>query len=196
MAEGYVKYRCEFIGGAPPSLDEILDINECRTRLKSIGLIGSYSDGVGFGNISKRGNASCEFLISATKTGGINILQPQHYTYVKEFSVEKNFIKCSGKMPASSEALTHAALYMANPRINAVIHIHSLELWKKLIHQEPTTTESAEYGTPEMALEIIRLLKEKDFNAGRIIVMAGHPEGIISYGENARSAEVSIMKLI
>jgi len=61
-------------------------------------------------------------------------------------------------------------------------------LWNKLINKIPTSSPDVEYGTPEMAFEIHRLFKETDLSAKQILVMGGHEEGIISFGENLDEA--------
>jgi len=45
----------------------------------------------------------------------------------------------------------------------------------------PCTSESVEYGTPDMAYAIMNLTKEmkSDFP---LLVMGGHPEGILAFG--------------
>ncbi len=43
-----------------------------------------------------------------------------------------------------------------------------------------------EYGTPEMANEIIRFIKEPLFTEQKIIAMAGHEEGILCFGKTAK----------
>ena len=47
----------------------------------------------------------------------------------------------------------------------------------------PTTLPKVEYGTPEMAIEIRRLYRETTLPKVKILVMAGHEEGIICFGE-------------
>jgi ribulose-5-phosphate 4-epimerase/fuculose-1-phosphate aldolase len=84
--------------------------------------------------------------------------------------------------------LTHAAIYEASPKINGVIHIHNLQAWEKYKNKLPTTNENIEYGTPEMATEIFRLFRETNAIEEKIIIMGGHKEGIIVFGENLEEA--------
>jgi L-ribulose-5-phosphate 4-epimerase len=42
--------------------------------------------------------------------------------------IRKNSLTCQGQVKASSKSLTHAAIYAANPRVKAVIHVHCLSL--------------------------------------------------------------------
>ena len=70
-----------------------------------------------------------------------------------------------------------------------LIHVHSKELWKKLLHRVPTSSDLVEYGTPEMAEEIFRLMKHAELPKVKILVMAGHEEGIIAFGHTVAEAE-------
>ena len=91
-------------------------------------------------------------------------------------------------MKASSESLTHALIYECSAAANAVIHIHNLNLWNRLIHHVPTSSKNISYGTPGMANEVKRLFDETTLSKEKIIVMGGHREGIISFGKNLEEA--------
>ncbi len=184
-SDGYIKFNCSLMKGTPPKESDIKDLNLWRTRLFDVGLIGMYDNGVGFGNISKR--SSRGFIISGTATGHARILVPDQYVEVTKYSLEKNSLECVGRVNASSESLTHAAIYKALPETNAVIHVHSLEAWSALLNKVPTTLD-VPYGTPEMAREMMRLIKEGNAAKDKIIVMAGHKEGIISFGADLEDA--------
>jgi hypothetical protein len=58
---------------------------------------------------------------------------------------------------ASSESLTHAAVYSGDGAAGAVIHCHADALWQRLVGRVPTTSAEVAYGTPEMAGEVLRL---------------------------------------
>jgi len=79
-------------------------------------------------------------------------------------------------------------IYEYSAASNAVIHIHDLNLWNRFIHHVPTSSENISYGTPEMANEIKRLFDETALSKEKIIVMGGHPEGIISFGKDLEEA--------
>jgi len=183
--EGYIKFHCKLIKDGSPRSGKLTDLNKWRERLYDRGLIGMYDNGVGFGNISKRDGK--EFIVSGTATGGLKKLKPEHYAVVTKYSLEDNSLECRGRVTASSESLTHAAVYAASPGINAVIHIHSLKAWKALINKVPTTAV-VPYGTPEMAYEMLRLFRETDVEKEGLIVMAGHREGILTFGRNLDEA--------
>jgi ribulose-5-phosphate 4-epimerase/fuculose-1-phosphate aldolase len=96
---------------------------------------------------------------------------------------------------ASSEALTHAAIYALDPGIRAVVHVHNADLWHALIDRIPTTSREITYGTPEMAREFQRLYADTDFRAQGIAVMGGHEEGIVSFGKDINQAADRILHL-
>lgn len=186
--EGYVKYCCHWIPALPLEKSIIRELNDWRNKLYQFKLIGQYDNGIGYGNISIRGNPQHQFIISGTNTGGIPVLNESHYTTVIDYDWVSNNVTCQGAIQASSETLTHAAIYQANPKINAVIHIHHQQLWKSLLYRVPTTQENIAYGTPEMAEEIIRLCREDTLQDQQILVMSGHEEGIITFGINLEMA--------
>lgn len=196
--EGYIKYQCNWINQPSVSPTEIIELNHWRDRLYQFGLIGQYDNGIGFGNLSirapeKKNNNS--LIISGTQTGNLVCLKAEHYTKVTEFDLKKNSVTCIGLIQASSETLTHAAIYLANPEINAVIHIHHRQLWQKLIDRVPTTDRDCAFGTPEMAKDIIRLSQQDWAKQLKIIVMSGHEEGILIFGSNLDRAGNTLLKV-
>lgn len=187
MDEGYIKFNCERIPSNDIPLDKVSVLNAWRKIMYDKGLIGMYPNGIGFGNISIRHDDN-SFLISGSATGGIPNLDASHYSLVTDYDLSSNSLICKGQINASSESLTHAMIYENSPSTNAVIHIHNLEIWKRLMNEVPTSNEQVPYGTPEMAKEIKRLFIETDLNREKIIVMAGHEEGIISFGKDLEEA--------
>jgi L-ribulose-5-phosphate 4-epimerase len=186
--EGYVKFNCEIIEGQVKK-EDVEELNDWRKKLFELNLIGCYENGIGFGNISiRKGN---DFIITGTSTGNKKELDENDYVIVKECDFEKNYVKCEGKIKASSETLTHAAIYKASKKVNAVIHIHNTRLWKELMNKKPTT-RNVEYGTIEMTKEIFRLFENMNDN---VIVMKGHEEGIIVFGKTLEEAGQKIIQI-
>ena len=195
MDEGVVKYECTWIEGPPLPRDALAPLMEKREQCYAAGLIGIYPEiEIGYGNISVRHGEG--FIISGTQTGGIKDLDENGYTEVVEADIVGNRLVCRGPIAASSESLTHAMLYQLSSSINAVIHVHSKEMWERLLNDIPTTGPDVPYGTPEMAAEIKRLWQETDLQTCKILAMAGHEDGIIAFGENLDQAwEVLITRL-
>lgn len=195
--EGVVKFNCHWNQTGPVITDEPYTImNYWREVLFNMDLIGAYENGVGFGNVSLRIGESNKFFITASATGEIPQLEPGHYVKVDGCNFTENAVKCTGPLKASSESLTHAAIYQADPGTNAVIHVHSMELWEALKDKVPTTLPEHEYGTTGLATDIFRLFKETDVIEKRIIVMGGDPSGMITFGNDMDEAINVLMSYI
>lgn len=193
--EGYIKFNCKLSGSDFEFPDLVYEaLEQWRGEMYNLGLIGMYDNGIGFGNISHRVGDTDQFIISGSATGNFQHLERKHYALVTAYNFEENSLECSGNIKASSESLSHAAIYEQLNSINAVIHVHSKSLWDRYRFQLPTTAESVAYGTPEMAGEIRRVISEDSLKEG-VIVMAGHEEGIIAFGRNMEIAGERIMAL-
>ena len=188
MDEGVVKYRCDWEEADPVAVGNIGDLMTWRERLHSWGLIGVYENGIGFGNVSVRLGNSCQFVISGTQTAHLSALGPESYCIVTEFNLEQNFLGCRGPVQASSESLTHAALYLHREDVGGIIHVHNPKLWQQLLFKIPTTRKEIPYGTPQMALEMFRLFEEENLADRKILAMAGHEDGIICFGSTLDEA--------
>lgn len=186
--EGVIKFNCYWTQTDPLPESELRDLIDYRNQLFKLGFIGVYPDGIGYGNISQMDRTKNQFVISGTQTGHFAQALPEHFASVTDYNIKENSIICEGPIKASSESLTHAMIYETFPDVTAVIHIHSPVHWKKLMHQVPTTRADIPYGTPQMADEIKRLSKESDLPHSQILVMAGHEDGIISFGSNLDQA--------
>ena len=195
MTEGYIKFQCNWENEEIQIPEEIfLSLEKERSRLYKLGLIGMYPDGIGFGNISVRTEGS-SFLITGSATGQFASLGLSHYASVSAYSFSGNSIECKGLTKASAESLTHAAVYEALPEVGAVVHVHCLWLWEKLLDQYPTTYGEIEYGTPEMAEAVRALAAELGMSDEKIIIMGGHREGILAFGKNLEEATTQIIKI-
>lgn len=189
--EGYIKFSADWEKGPPPDAGFLSDMIAVRSELFRRRLIGQYPDGIGYGNISKRWDAAGRFVISGTATGGVEPLTAAHFTLVTETDVPRNRVCCTGPILASSESMSHAAIYRARPEVNGVIHLHDIGLWTRWKDRAPTTSDSIPYGTPEMALAIGRL----EMREWKFFVMGGHREGCISFGKDLWEALEVILSL-
>lgn len=185
--EGVIKFHCEWkeIWLSPAPL--LAGLMEYRQYLFEKQFIGLGEGGIGYGNISVRqpGNS---FLISATQTGHIASATPAHYTEVYRWDIDCNRVWCRGMARASSESMTHAALYEASDAIGAVLHIHSRSLWEKYLNILPTTSQAVPYGTPQMARAIQALYHESEQHLSGVFVMGGHRDGLLAFGPNLEQA--------
>lgn len=192
--EGYVKFQAHWEESAPLAALHIQELNAYRQKLYDLELIGAYANEIGYGNISKKYNTKGHFIVSGTATGNLSKLNTAHYALVTKVEPEHNKLWCEGPIMASSESMSHAAIYEYCPEVSAVVHVHHLELWKKLMHQVPTTDASAPYGSPEMVESIIHLLNQTNLREEKIFVMEGHEEGIFTFGESLEEATQVLLK--
>ena len=187
--EGVIKFDCKWTRGPPLEHAVTSELNRWRRPLFDAGLVGHYEDtGVGFGNISVRTELDTQFIISGTQTGHLADLTGAHYAEVTDYDIQDDRIACRGPVKASSESLTHAAIYELDPAIKAIAHIHSDALWQELRDKIPMTNPRVAYGTPEMAEEFRRLYCDTDFASCGLAVMAGHDGGLISIGHDMAEA--------
>ncbi len=192
--EGVIKFNCNWInepiGVVVPEV-----LKHWRDKMHELQLIGEYKEiNIGYGNISIKIPEG--ILVSGTQTGNVYPIQNKDFALVTAYSMAENSVNCKGLLKASAESLTHAAVYDADPSIEAIIHIHNKELWLELMNQVPTSGKDVPYGTAKMASEIKRLFEETTLLEDKIMVMAGHDEGIITFGKNLEEAGAVILKYL
>jgi L-ribulose-5-phosphate 4-epimerase len=185
--EGTIKFNCHWIEEEPLDDACIEKLNEWRERLYALDLIGVTEDGIGYGNMSLRFDED-QFIITGSGTGRLEKLSSRHYTKVTAYNLGQNSVTTAGPIIASSESLTHAAIYKTKKDIHAVFHVHHHALWKKLLQTLPSTGKDIPYGTPEMAIEVIRLIQETKLADTGIFAMAGHEDGIVAFGKDPDEA--------
>ena len=184
--EGYVKYRCIHTPGPAPAHPDFAALDALRTGLFDAGLLGVRADGVGFGNVSARA-AGSGFVVTATATGGARVLGKEGYCLVTEWDVDGNWVCSTGPRQASSEAMSHAALYRVDPSVRCVAHVHSRALFDHLLAAgAPATPPDAAFGTPDMARALAELAA-RHRGGVRLMVMSGHDEGVMACGPDIPS---------
>ncbi|NMC63786.1 MAG: class II aldolase/adducin family protein [SAR324 cluster bacterium] len=212
--EGYVKFRCVREDAAPLKESDVRALNHLRAVLRKpeLNLLGETSvtldtmkgpEKVGFGNVSCRASRKGSFIISGTRTGGYNVLLPEQYVLVDSYDIEANTLYCRGRIDASSESLSHAAIYEARNSVKIIAHIHSLELWRVLTDSKHRTSQqcpplsdpSAKYGTPEIAKDIKHKLLKDENNEYNFIILGGHEEGFMFFHETADGILLTISKV-
>ncbi len=186
-----------------------------RHPLRALGWLGREEGrygGYGFGNLSARvageladrlgldadaHRGAAPFLVTGSQTGGEERLGLGGFALVERHDTAANRLWSRGEVAASSESLTHAALYAASPRVGAVLHVHAPELWRRrrVLGLETTGADVA-YGTPEMAAEVAAAAGRagsrgatdgKPAGTG-ILAMAGHEDGILAWGPDPATA--------
>jgi L-ribulose-5-phosphate 4-epimerase len=190
----YVKFSCECTAIETTRFSGFVELNAYRRRLLPLGLIGIDSNGIGFGNLSIRDGATDNFYVTGSATGGIPELTLADCAKVVAYDFERNWLQYEGSTIPSSESLTHAAIYQSDPKARAVIHCHDPILWATLLDRVPMTSPDAAYGTPELAYEIIRLFNIGDVRNRNIFVMAGHKNGVVTFGKDLEDAFAVLMR--
>ncbi len=199
--EGIIRYDMSGHRETPPVPEgEYRSLERVRRPLFALRLIGVTSDGLGYGNVSVRRSyprflvtSSPQFLITGSQTGHLPILDGRHYVRVLEVVFDRFAVISAGPISPSSEAVTHAALYQGSPQIGAVIHLHHPPLWRELLGAGyPATSSRAANGTPEMAEEIEACVSKSPQG---LVVMAGHPDGVLAYGPSPMAALSQIARV-
>ena len=190
----YVKFTFQRARADITPFDALAELNAYRRKLLEQRLMGVDSNGVGFGNVSVRDGVSKNFYITGSATGGLPELTSTDCVRVVAYDFARNWLRYEGAAIPSSESLTHAAIYESDPSTSAIIHCHDLGLWATLLDRAPTTSKSVAYGTPEMAYEIMRLFKVSNVRSKKILVMAGHEGGIVTFGEDLEDAFDVLMR--
>ena len=194
MIDGIIKYSIDHQTAATPLFSGYDELEALRKRLFALGLIGE-KEGIGYGNLSMRLEGSKSFFVTATQTGNMQSLTREYYTYIGDYEFDTFKVISQGAYKPSSEALSHAMIYAIDERITAVIHIHSLALWRYMKAQDTLATTAA-YGTAEMVEEIRELYNTLDPLTNNAFVMKGHKEGIITFGRSVEEAELILYNII
>jgi len=184
----YVKFSCERVTAEIPSFRGLAELNAYRRKLLDLRLVGVDPNGIGLGNLSVRADATESFYITGSATGGIPELVRADCAKVVACDFEKNRVRYEGSAIPSSESLTHAAIYQSDTTAGAVMHFHDSSLWAAVLNRAPTTSKAAEYGSPEMANEIMHLFTRTDVESRKIAVMAGHEGGTLTFGKDLEEA--------
>ena len=198
QAEGVIKFDLQFSASEPVASATLADLNAWRRILWQLQLIGqdpARYGGYGFGNVSQRmsdvndTSGKRRFIISGTQTGDLPQLDASHYAIVNEYDAGTNRVVAEGPVRPSSESLTHGIIYDMDTDIRVILHVHSPDIWAHADRLHiPVTDAAVAYGTPAMAAEVRRLFTDTDVRHKGILGMAGHEDGIISFGTTAGEA--------
>lgn len=186
--EGVIKFKYNL--KMAPAIEEqfYIKLEKWRAILYKMNFIGEYpSEKIGFGNLSQRIiSGEDTFIITGTQTGKYPHLDGTKYTKVVKCDIAKMTMDAIGPIAPSSESLTHHGIYNFNSNINAIFHVHHHDLWNYMLNNKfDKTAKNIQYGTTEMAQAVNSCIKNK--NNG-IFAMAGHQDGIISYGTTPQEA--------
>ena len=204
--EGVVKYQEEYASTPPLDSALVAELAVWRRFLWDLGLVGQDPlryDGAGFGNASMRmrpydqAKGRRAFVVTGTQTGKLQDLGPEKFAIVESYDIARNLVRVRGPVRASSESMTHGAVYDQSPQIRWIFHAHSPEIWRKRDALKIAATHpSVPYGTPEMAQEVVRLFADSGVRESRIFAMAGHEDGVITFGASASDAAYRMVEAL
>ena len=195
MIDGVIKYNFDFQYSEPLDESLFLDIESVRQRIFTLNLIGVTDTGIGFGNISQRVDSD-SFVITGTQTGHLENLDASHYSLIEAYNDKEFYLKSSGIIKPSSEALTHGTIYNLSSEIGAVIHIHSKSVWKFMLNGGYLRTKDVEYGSTQMIDEVNRLFSKIKPLSNPEFAMAGHEDGVMVFGKTLADAELTLYKIL
>ncbi|MCB1172787.1 MAG: class II aldolase/adducin family protein [Leptospiraceae bacterium] len=210
--EGIIKFRYDHTRTELPPVFEskVAELEAARSVLHQKKYIGLDSNGMGYGNLSVRIDAHMDslhtfadcapslqggFLISGSQTAHLTKLTRDHYVLVQAFSLGDFYLQACGAATPSSESLSHAAVYLIDPDVRAIIHIHKPDLWQYMLDHAYPATGAVDYGSMEMAQAVQRLFDEGAFREHRALVMDGHFGGVIGFGSDPQNALQCILDL-
>lgn len=197
--EGVIKFHVEHETNTCCSEPDIAELTKWRNELRSAGLVGQVTaryGGLGFGNLSKR-MANETFLITASQTGHLETLTPDHYARITDFDPVNNLVWSKGLNPPSSETMTHLAVYGSVPAVQFVFHVHCPEIWNAKTDLDlPVTNPAIECGTVEMFYEVRRLLRVRRNYQRGILAMGGHIDGLLAWARTADQTGYLLLSLL
>lgn len=161
-----------------------------RTVFLRLGLIGQTPGRYGsasFGNLSVRDpDRQTEFVITASQSGALPEIGQEEVIRIVGCNLERFWVDAMGVQPPSSETLTHAAIYSADPRIDWVFHVRSPEISDAAGRLAmPVTEAEAPGGSPALARAVHALLDAYQ-SRPLVFVVPGKEDGVFACGATAR----------
>ena len=178
------------------AVKECNKIEKIRMRLYSLGLIGAYCDGIGFGNISVRYKKKSSFVITSKETGEFPKLNPNYYSFVKKVDLEKFTVYAIGPSKPCDEAINHACIYDLDSQINAVIHVHNEKLWDYMLKNDYLSTNDTLWDSNKIVEDIKKMYKDIDPFLNNAFVLKGDFEGVVTFGKTLKDAEKALLEII
>ena len=198
-SEGVIRFHYQLEERCEPVLPSrtLDELRAWREIMRRLGLLGQRPDryqGLGFGNISVRcPQRSAEFVITATQTSGVDVLEDRHLTRVRDHDLTEFRVTAAGPLPPSSESLTHAMIYQLTDGVDAIVHVHSPEIWHRAdAIGLPTTPEQVSYGSPAMAQATRKLLEEHRERPLSFATL-GHGDGVCACAASVAAAAAALV---
>ena len=194
--EGTIQFAYELQAPEAPALTPaaFAELHAWRSILYELELLGQHPDryaGFAYGNLSVRhaaGADSLDFVITASQTSGEPHLLEEHLVRITHCNLDRFWVDAQGAEPPSSETITHAMVYAADPKLQCVFHVHSPLIWRhRSALKLPETGADVGYGSPAMCQAVADLMQQ--FQSRPLtFATAGHEDGIFACGHNLRDA--------
>ena len=188
-AEGTIQFAYDLQADPADKLasDDFATLSAWRWILFELGLLGQSPDrydGYAFGNLSVRPDQEDGFIITASQTSGERELAAQHLVRITHCNLSRFWVEAQGTEPPSSESLTHAMVYQADPRMRCVFHVHSPLIWQsRSVLKLPQTAVDVPYGSSAMVQAVAELM-ETNQSRPLLFATAGHEDGVFACGHN------------
>ena len=200
--EGVVQFGYTLAQSLPPFTTgaDFAELQSWRSILHRLALLGQSDDaydGFAYGNLSiRRPDMGASFLISATQTGGLEHTVQNDWVLITECDLATFQVAAIGVKPPSSESVTHAMVYAADANITCVLHVHSHDIWSRAaaLHL-PTTGLTTPYGSPDLATEVSRLLREHPVRP-LVFTTPGHEDGVFACGKDLATTAGALVKML
>lgn len=191
--EGTIQFAYELAASNTPALDAagFAELAAWRSILVELDLLGQHSQrygGYAYGNLSIRtgDNSALSFVITASQTSGAPQLLDEHLVRITHCNLERFWVDAEGAQPPSSETITHAMVYAADPKLRCVFHVHNPLIWQQRSALKlPETAADVGYGSPAMCGAVAELMAQYQ-SRPLTFATAGHEDGIFACGHNLR----------
>ena len=201
MDEGTIRFAYNLTAPSGDLLpaDAFAALAAWRSMLRDLRILGQDAGrygGFGFGNISVRAPDAPSIVITASQTSGEASFDVRCLTRLDAVNFERFWVEAVGDQPPSSEALTHAMIYASDPRIRAVLHVHSPAIWRHANTLAlPCTDAETAYGTPAMVGAVQELLTSHQTRP-LVFVTLGHEDGVFACGADLQHAGTRLLAVL
>ncbi len=200
--EGVVQFGYTLTETTPPFTTgaSFAELQGWRSILHRLSLLGQSDDayeGFAYGNLSMRSPAmGASFLISATQTSGLAHTVQSDWVLISRCDLATFQVAAVGMKPPSSESVTHAMVYSADSNIACVLHVHNHDIWSHAAALGlPSTGLTTPYGSPDLAMEVSRLLREHPVRP-LVFTTPGHEDGVFACGVDLATTASALISLL
>ena len=200
--EGVIQFAfsLEPATGPPVEAGVLRGLLAWRTVLRRLELLGQTPGrygGLGYGNLSVRDpGRPREFMVTASQTAGIRHLGADGLCRIREFDLARFRVCAAGVKPPSSESLSHAMIYDADPGIGWIFHVHSPDIWSRAEALQTAATDArVGYGSPAMARAVAALLATHPERPLAFVTL-GHEDGVFACGRTAAETGATLVELL